>query len=121
MTREEAIDNIKNLKRYMKTSDKQNRHKFLDEIYIALDMAIEALGTIDGLCENLAWYINERNRLLQEQRPHGEWIKHVDDLFPEESTEECSVCHEEQRITGNDDNYCPNCGASMRKREGDEK
>lgn len=55
-----------------------------------------------------------------EQRPHGEWIRHIDDLYPEESTEECSVCHEEQRITGNDDDFCPNCGADMRE-EGDEK
>ena len=54
----------------------------------------------------------------EQKRPHGKWIRHVDDLFPEESTEECSVCHEEQRITGNDDNFCPNCGADMR--EGDE-
>lgn len=52
---------------------------------------------------------------FEEKRQHGEWIRHVDDLFPEESTEECSVCHEEQRITGNDDNFCPNCGADMRK------
>lgn len=43
----------------------------------------------------------------------GEWIKHIDDLFPEESTEECSGCHEEQRITGNDDNFCPCCGLPM--------
>lgn len=54
-------------------------------------------------------------RGFYEKRPHGKWIRHVDDLFPEESTEECSVCHEEQRITGNDDNFCPNCGADMRK------
>ena len=49
------------------------------------------------------------------ERPHGEWIRHIDDLYPEESTEECSVCHEEQRITGNDDDFCPKCGADMRK------
>ena len=27
---------------------------------------------IDDLSENLAWYINERNRLLKERRPQGE-------------------------------------------------
>ena len=49
-------------------------------------------------------------------RPQGEWIKHIDNLFPEESTEECPFCHEEQLIRlGNDDNFCPNCGADMRK------
>lgn len=52
-------------------------------------------------------------------RPKGEWIMHIDDLFPCESTQECSVCHAEQLINGNDDNYCPNCGADMRKREGE--
>lgn len=45
----------------------------------------------------------------------GKWIKHIDNLFPEESTEECSICHEEQFLNrGNDDNFCPNCGADMR-------
>jgi len=47
--------------------------------------------------------------------PKGEWIKHIDNLFPEESTEECPFCHEEQFIRlGNDDNFCPGCGADMR-------
>ena len=44
---------------------------------------------------------------------YGEWIKHFDDLFPAESTQECSVCHEEEFITLCNDNYCPNCGAKM--------
>lgn len=48
-------------------------------------------------------------------RPKGEWIMHIDDLFPCESTQECSVCHVEQLINGNDDNFCPYCGADMRK------
>ena len=51
---------------------------------------------------------------------HGEWIIHFDDLFPVESTQECSICHAEQIINGNDDNFCPNCGADMRKYEEDE-
>lgn len=50
------------------------------------------------------------------ERPTGHWINHYDDLFPEESTEECSICHQEQSI-GNDDNYCPNCGAKMKGAE----
>ena len=49
----------------------------------------------------------------------GEWIVHFDDLFPEESTEECSVCHAEQLINGNDDNFCPNCGARMKGADND--
>lgn len=46
-------------------------------------------------------------------RPLGEWILHFDDIWPEESTIECSVCHEEQPLKI-DDNFCPNCGAKMK-------
>ena len=48
------------------------------------------------------------------ERKKGEWIFHIDDLFPEESTQECSVCHEEESIKIQNDNFCPNCGADMR-------
>ena len=44
---------------------------------------------------------------------HGKWKINADDLFPVESTMECSVCHHEQPLNI-DDNYCPNCGAEMR-------
>ena len=43
MTREEAIEYNKNLRMYMKLSDKNQPCKFLEENYIALDMAIQAL------------------------------------------------------------------------------
>ena len=43
----------------------------------------------------------------------GEWIYHIDDLFPGESTQECSLCHEHEYIKLNNENYCPNCGARM--------
>ena len=45
-------------------------------------------------------------------RPKGQWIKHIDDLFPAESTLECNLCHHEQPITI-DDEFCPHCGADM--------
>jgi hypothetical protein len=44
---------------------------------------------------------------------HGEWIYHVDDLFPADGTIECSVCHEEESLLLYNNNYCPNCGAKM--------
>lgn len=44
---------------------------------------------------------------------HGHWIYHPDNLFPHESTQECSLCHEEELITLHNENYCPNCGAKM--------
>lgn len=43
MTREEAIAYNKNLRLYMKLSDKNRPIKFLEENYIALEMAIQAL------------------------------------------------------------------------------
>ena len=46
-------------------------------------------------------------------REPGRWINHHDDLFPAESTQECSVCNEYEFITLCNDNYCPNCGAKM--------
>lgn len=54
---------------------------------------------------------------IQPQQKTGQWIMHIDNLFPCESTQECSVCHAEQLITGNDDNFCPCCGAKMETEE----
>ena len=44
---------------------------------------------------------------------HGVWIYHPDDLFPGDSTQECSHCHEEEYVNLRNENYCPNCGAKM--------
>lgn len=43
----------------------------------------------------------------------GRWIEHCDDLFPLESTIECSVCGERENMDMHNDNFCPNCGAKM--------
>ena len=51
---------------------------------------------------------------VEPERKKGKWIFHIDDLFPEESTQECSVCHAEEFIKIQNDNFCPNCGADMR-------
>ena len=48
---------------------------------------------------------------------HGHWIYHPDDLFPCDSTQECSYCHAEEYLTLDNDNYCPNCGAKMQEVE----
>lgn len=52
-------------------------------------------------------------------RPQGEWIYHIDDLFPAEGTQECSNCHQEEKISLCNENYCPNCGAKMTTKKGD--
>lgn len=44
---------------------------------------------------------------------HGRWIEHPDDIFPLESTIECSVSGEQENVDIHNDNFCPNCGAKM--------
>ena len=44
---------------------------------------------------------------------HGHWIYHPDDLFPNDSTQECSYCHAEESLTLYNENYCPSCGTKM--------
>lgn len=56
------------------------------------------------------------NRLQARDEPkRGHWIYHPDDLFPADSTQECSVCHEEEFMSICNENFCPNCGARMVK------
>lgn len=50
---------------------------------------------------------------LEVAKKHGRWIYHISDLFPAESTQECSECHVHEFITIANENYCPNCGAKM--------
>ena len=67
---------------------------------------------IDDLSENLAWYINERNRLLKERRPQGEWKDYSDEGFLE-----CPFCQHATTCEDNIDelHYCWNCGAKLKK------
>ena len=44
---------------------------------------------------------------------HGHWIYHTSEVFPADSTIECSVCHEHESVLLAHDNYCPNCGIKM--------
>lgn len=72
---------------------------------------------IDDLSENLAWYINERNRLLKERRPTGEWKQRGRASFGFADFE-CTNCHciaEDEPVETFGYNYCPNCGAKMQK------
>lgn len=59
--------------------------------------------------------LNVLSALPSADAVQGEWIMHIYDLFPEESTQECSNCHEHETIKIRNDNFCPNCGAKMNK------
>ena len=88
--------------------DAENAYKVLSEHYHhktpvqheALKEALSRVPTVDA-----------------EPVRHGHWINHYDDLFPEDSTIECSLCHEHYYELVTYENYCPNCGAKM---QGDE-
>ena len=84
----------------------------IEELRLMAEMFVngEPYGNLLRRAANTIEMLSEKAR----EPKHGEWIVHFDDLFPEESTEECSICHAEQMINGNDDNFCPNCGAHMK-------
>ena len=84
---------------------------YKDEVYKAIDNCIQdswyRISPAEAK-ENIKYLVSDAT-----YRPQGEWIIHFDDIWPEESTIECSVCHEEQPLEI-DDNFCPNCGARMK-------
>lgn len=81
--------------------------------YIDADKLIETLKELQqSQSPNLTKTTNEATADVVEVK-HGYWINHFNDLFPAESTQECSICHEEEFITLCNEHYCPNCGAKM--------
>ena len=73
-------------------------------------------SAIDYLTE-IGW-LPEHDRILTE-RPHGEWIeKYYSIDVVGVSHFKCSKCWKEITTNGKPYNFCPNCGADMRK-EGD--
>ena len=92
-------------------SDLISREDVVEALYQAI------LTNLTGtFTDSMSLAIAMANNLpsVELERKKGEWIFHIDDLFPEESTQECSVCHEEESIKIQNDNFCPNCGADMR-------
>ena len=68
MTREEAIEHNKNLRMYMELSDKNQPCKFLEENYIALEMAIKALER-ESVLNKIKTEIIENS--IEDYRYHG--------------------------------------------------
>lgn len=81
-----------------------------DNIYIVCG------GNKYNVTEQVIKAMRETGRL--EQRPHGEWIEKED--FNQDIYYDCSVCGNSWcTLDGtpwqNGMNFCPNCGADMRK------
>ena len=77
---------------------------------------IDADETLSSLSNDLPYKGSVRRVLMQAPTVdgvHAHWIHHPDNLFPTESTMECSHCHEEETVFILNDNYCPNCGAKV--------
>lgn len=89
----------------------------IDPLKERIDKEVKEGKVLDGWAFFFKVYLDDAPT-IDVDKPKGKWIMHIDDLFPCESTQECSICHAEQLINGNDDNFCPNCGADMREREG---
>ena len=54
--------------------------------------------------------------LVEPERPQGEWVYRVNG-FSNMSMEYCSICNFPTPIYLDKPNFCPNCGAEMRKGE----
>lgn len=111
MSNKEAIENIIKIKKQF--------HKY--EFTYALDLAIKALEapTVDTYTEDdVKTAIKEGHQVGYEmakakyERPTGEWIEHYDnsDGFTWLTCSRC-MC----KAYEDDYNFCPNCGADMRK------
>lgn len=87
--------------------------------YIEREAVKEAIGFVKLHCvayggnKSLLDVINEIPAADVAPVVHGHWIYHPDDLFPNDATQECSCCHQEEYLTLYNENYCPNGGAKM--------
>ena len=71
-------------------------------------------------------YIHDKCGYYEPTRPHGEWIENTRYKRKGKKFLDCSVCHygengdiicEVSKVPS----YCPNCGARMKLKEGDDK
>lgn len=86
--------------------------------YVAKEEVIELLRSYGDTGEDIPFHVLDDSIFEMKsadvtQVRHGHWIYHPDDLFPNDSTQECSYCHAEESLTLYNENYCPNCGARM--------
>jgi ribosomal protein L32 len=91
-----------------------------DECTVYFQTSEEELIRIPSECaeehRQIAEWLKELKALREKRRPHGEWVKD----FNMDKTTVCSKCGEEawyKEYCGwvTKSNFCPNCGADMRK------
>ena len=102
MTREEAINELN--EELIGINPNSLGREEIQRWAVALDMAIKA---------------------LKEQRPRGEWKPYKDSDYCDDGYLLCTKCNWRfsfgaYRIL-QDDNYCPHCGAYMRKESQDDR
>lgn len=69
--------------------------------------AIKSIFSLGDIAEAYKKGLESGLNQWELQRPHGEWLEDVHDCYPR-----CSVCG---HINGEEDNFCPDCGADMRE------
>ena len=86
---------------------------------MAFDISSYQEGYTDGYEDARKHYDRTAEVLASIERQQGEWIgKEEYDDYPNKTVCECSECGKMICISHNDfPNFCPNCGADMRKGE----
>lgn len=91
-----------------------NEQKTIFDTIVDLQPTVDAVPLEDY--KSMEQTVNKLTKAIVDAEPvrHGHWITQYDDLFPMESTIECSICGEKEwMMTIINQNYCPNCGARM--------
>lgn len=91
-----------------------------DEVYAAIDLAINALDLATKVLESNSFVCNVP--LVQSQRPHGEWLDKKTTIKGGHGLAYgrygCSICKKKQPSKTD---FCPCCGADMRGKDNDNK
>ncbi len=108
MTREEAIEVIRNLQ--INIGRRNGKHL----IQVAMNMAIEALEKYEEAYEH-GWTEAECKYREILERKRGEWIQIEDVDANGNALYECPFCRKSDcHAVSQTVSYCPNCGADMR-------
>ena len=110
-----------------KISKKQQAHvnKYISKAYDRINLTVPKgqkdiiKAHAEAKDKSLNGFIQKaiQTAMDESDREQAYWIYHTDELFPAESKQECSNCHEKELYSLSNENYCPNCGAEMSKQK----